>query len=254
MGQTPAALNINTHLKTPWMFPARLLWLTGSLIALGLFLAGLPLHTREIHELYRGDIQAWLTQNQNGEVLLSLHAGSTAAQAGILEEDILLAVDGVEITSAEQADALLTGEIGMPVIVSVRTGNFPARQVTVTRRSWAGGILLEYGLSSQFAVIFALASELLLAVLCIGIAVVIVRYRSDDWMALFSALLMIVLLTGLSLPVLALANSLSSGTFPHWMDAWIAFAFGLLILFFYLFPVGRFASNLTLGLALTLGL
>lgn len=254
MEQAPAASNINTHLKTPWLLPARLLWLTGSLIALGLFIAGLPLHTREIHELYRGDIQAWLTQNQNGEVRLSLHTPSTAAQAGILEGDILLAVDGVEITSAEQADELLTGEIGTPVTVSVRTGNFPARQVTVTRGSWAGGILLEYGLSSQFAVIFALASELLLAVLCVGIAIVIVRYRSDDWMALFSALLMIVLLTGLSLPVLILANNLYSGTFPRWMDAWIAVGFGLLILFFYLFPVGRLASNLTLGLALALGL
>jgi len=254
MGQAPTASNINTRLETPWLFPARLLWLTGSLIALGLFFAGLPLYAREIHELYRGDIQAWLTQNQNGEVLLSLHAPSTAAKAGILEEDILLAVDGVEITSAEQADELLTGEIGTPVTVSVRTGNFPARQVTVTRGSWAGGILLEYGLSSQFAVTFALASELLLAVLCVGIAVVIVRYRSDDWMALFSALLMIVLLTGLSLPVLILANNLYSRTFPRWMDAWIAFGFGLLILFFYLFPVGRFASNLTLGLALALGL
>ncbi len=254
MEQAPATSNINTHLKTPWLLPARLLWLTGSLIALGLFLAGLPLHTREIHELYRGNIQAWLTQNQNGEVRLSLHAPSTAAQAGILEGDILLVVDGVEITSAKQADELLTGEIGAPVTVSVRTGNFPPRQVTVTRGSWAGGILLEYGLSSQFAVIFVLASELLLAVLCVGIAVVIFRYRSDDWMALLSSLLMIVLLTGLSLPVLILANNLYSGTFPRWMDAWIAFGFGLLILFFYLFPVGRFASNLTLGLALVLGL
>ena len=254
MQQAPAVSTINTHLKTPWLLPARLLWLTGSLIALGLFLAGLPLHAREIHELYRGDIQAWLTRNQNGEVLLSLHVGSIAAQAGILEGDILLAVDGVEITSAEQADELLTGEIGAPVTVSVRTGNFPARQVTVTRGSWAGGILLEYGLSSQFAVTFALASELLLAVLCVGIAAVIVRHRSDDWMALFSALWMIVLLTGLSLPVVALANSLFSGSYPYWMDAWIAFGFGLLILFFYLFPAGRFASNLTLGLTLVLGL
>ncbi|HAX71030.1 MAG TPA: hypothetical protein DCY14_15560, partial [Anaerolineae bacterium] len=86
------------------------------------------------------------------------------------------------------------------------------------------------------------------------IAVVIVRYRSDDWMALLSSLLMIVLLTGLSLPVVALANSLFSGSYPYWMDTWIAFAFWVLILFFYLFPTGRFASNLTLGLALVLGL
>ncbi|RIK32241.1 MAG: hypothetical protein DCC56_00085 [Anaerolineae bacterium] len=254
MGQAPAASNISSRLGTAWLFPARLLWLAGSFVALGLFIAGLPVRAREIHELYRGDIQAWLIQNQQGEVVLSPQSVSTAAQAGILEGDILLAVDGVAITSTEQADKLLSGEIGTPVTVSVRTGNFPPRQITVTRGSWAGGILLEYGLSDQFAVIFALASEILLTVLCIGIAVVIVRYRSDDWIALFSALLMVVVATGFSLPMVALANRLRSGTFPHWMDAWIAFGFGLLILFFYLFPAGRFASNLTFGLALTLGL
>lgn len=254
MEQAPAASKIDSRLNFPWLFPARLLWLTGSLIALCLFVAGLPLHMREIHELYRGDIQAWVNQNGNGEVILSLHMGSAAAQAGVLEGDVLLEVDGVAITSAVQADELLTGEIGAPVTVSVRTGNFPPRQATVTRGSWAGGILLEYGLSSQFAVIFALASELLLAVLCVGIALVIVRHRSDDWMALFSALLIIVVLTGFSLPVVALANRFGTGTFQYWMDAWFAFGFGLLILFFYLFPAGRFASNLTLGLVLALGL
>ena len=254
MEQAPAASKINTRLETAWLFPARLLWLTGSLIALGLFIAGLPLHAREIHELYRGDIQASLTQNQQGEVVLSPRIGSAAARAGVLQGDILLAVDGVEITSSEQADALLGGEIGTSVNVSMRTGGFPARSLMVTRTSEEGGILLSYGLSSQFAVLFVLSSEIVLTMLCMGVAVVIFRYRSDDWMALFSALLMIVVLTGFSLPVLALANRLHRGTFPHWMDAWIAFGFGLLILFFYLFPAGRFASNLTFGLALALGL
>jgi signal transduction histidine kinase len=254
MEQTSAQPALGTRLAWPWLLPARIFWLVATLIALGLFLAGLPLRAVEIRNLYRGDIQAALIQTQSGGVLVSPAIGLTAVRAGVLEGDILLAVDGVEVTSVEQADALLGGEIGTPVTVLVRTGDFPARTLTVTRASEAGSILLEYGLSGQFAVIFVLASEILLAALCIGIASVIFWYRSDDWMALFSALVMTVVLVGASLPVLTLVNGLHSGTYPYGLDLWIVLIFSLLILFFYLFPAGRFPSRLIAGLALLLGL
>ena len=254
MEQASAQPAIATRLAWPWLLPARILWLACSLAALGLFLAGLPLRAREIHGLYRGDIQAFPYSNQTGEILLSPQTGSTASRAGLLEGDILLAVDEIEITSLEQADALLSGEIGTDVMISVRTGSFPARILTVTRRSEAGSLLLGFGLSSQFAVIFVLAGEVLLMVLCLGVAGVIFRYRSDDWMALFSALVMTVVLVGASLPVLTLTNSLRSGTYPYGLDLWIVLIFSLLILFFYLFPVGRFPSRFIAGLALLLGL
>jgi signal transduction histidine kinase len=73
-------------------------------------------------------------------------------------------------------------------------------------------------------------------------------------MALFSALVMTVVLVGASLPVLTLVNSLHSGTYPYELDLWIVLVFSLLILFFYLFPAGRFPSRLIAGLALLLGL
>jgi signal transduction histidine kinase len=254
MEQPSAPSAIGTRLAWPWLLPARILWLACSLAALGLFIAGLPLRAREIHGLYRGDIQAFLFRNQAGEIVLSPQTGSTASRAGLLEGDILLAVDEVEITSPEQADVLLSGEIGTDVTVSVRTGSFPARTLTVTRRSEVGSLLLEFGLSSQFAVILLMAGEVLLMVLCLGIAGVIFCYRSDDWMALFAALVMTVVLVGASLPVLTLANSLHSGTYPYGLDVWIALVFSLLILFLYLFPAGRFPSRFITGLALLLGL
>lgn len=255
MEQVSAQSNVSTRLKAPWLFPVRVLWLAASLMALGLFIGGLPLRAQEIGALYRGDIQATLTQNQAGKVVLSPWARLTATQAGVLQGDILLAVDGVEVTSVEQADTLLSGEIGTPVTVLVRTGNFPPRSLTVTRQSESGSILLVYGLSSQFAVFFMLASEILLTILCMGIAGIIFWYRSDDWMALLSALMIIIVLVGLSLPVVEdLGSRLHTGTNPYWLDIWYVLVFSLLILFFYLFPAGRFNSIVTTGLAILLGL
>ncbi len=254
MEQAPAQPVLRTQLEKPWLLPVRLLWLTALVIALGLFIAGLPLRAREIRAPYVGNIQATLTENQAGEVIVSPWAGSTAARAGVLDGDILLAVDDVPVTSPDQARALVEGALGTQVTVSVRTGQFPPRQLTVTRGSASGEALLKYGLSSQFAVGFVLASEILFTLLCLGIASVIFWYRSDDWMALFSALIITMILVGLSLPVLAFSDSLNNTERTIWFDIWFALSFGLLILFFYLFPAGRFASRLSLILAGTLGL
>ena len=255
MEQGSAPSTVSTRLETPWLFLARVLWVAASLIALGLFVAGLPLRAQEIRALYRGDIQSTLTQNQVGQVVLSPWHRLTATQAGVLQGDILLAVDEVDVTSVEQATALLGGEIGTPVTVLVQTGNFAPRSLTVIRQSEVGSILLAYGLSSQFAVFFVLTSEILLALLCVGIAGIIFWYRSDDWMALFSALIITIVLVGLSLPIVEdLGSRLHTGTNPYWLDVWYVLVFSLLILFFYLFPTGRFNSIVTTGLAILLAL
>lgn len=254
MEQAPAQPVLHTQLEKPWLLPVRILWLTVLVIALGLFIAGLPLRAREIRGSYIGNIQATLTENQAGDVLVSPWSGSTAARAGVLQDDILLAVDDVLVTSSDQARALVEGALGTQVTVSVQTGQFPPRQLTVTRESESGDALLKYGLSSQFAAGFVLASEILFTLLCLGVAFVIFWYRSDDWMALFSALMITMILVGLSLPVLAFAESLNNPAYRIWFDIWFALSFGLLILFFYLFPAGRFASRFSLVLAAALGL
>ena len=254
MEQAPSRSVVRTHLEKPWLLPVRILWLTALVIALGLFIAGLPLRAREIRGSYVGNIQATFTENQARDVIVSPWLGSTAARAGVLDGDILLAVDGVLIASPDQARALLDGALGTQVTVSVRTGQFPPRQLTVTRESEAGSVLLEYGLSGQFAVGFVLAGEILFTLLCLGVASVIFWYRSDDWMALFSALIITMILVGLSLPMVAFGDTLNNTEYILWIDIWFALSFGSLILFFYLFPGGRFVSRLSLGLAIILGL
>lgn len=254
MEQAPARSVVRTQLEKPWLLPVRILWLTLLVIALGLFIAGLPIRAREIRGQYVGNIQASLTENNDGDVVVSPWHGSAASRAGVLEDDVLLAVDNVLITSLDQAETLVEGAIGSQVTVSVRTGDFSPRPLTITRGSVAGDVLLKYGLSSQFALVFVLASEILFTLLCLGVAFVIFWYRSDDWMALFSALMNTMILVGLSLPVLAFSDSLNNTAFTIWIDIWNALSFGSLILFFYLFPAGQFASRLSLGLAAVLGL
>jgi signal transduction histidine kinase len=242
------APDISTHLNTPWVFPARVLWLATTLIALGLFFAGLPARANAVSRTYRGDIQASLTQNQKGKIIVSLWPASTATRAGVLDGDVLLAVNNIPITSVDQADALLAGAIGAPVTISVQTGNFPPRQLTIPRNSLEGGILLRYGFSSQFAVIFVLASEILFTLVCAGIAVVIFWHRSDDWMALLASLVLTMILIGLSLPVITFVQGLATSRNPPLMDIWYSLAFGLLLIFFYLFPTGKYPSHLALFL------
>lgn len=255
MEQATAPSAARTHLEKPWLLPARILWLTVLLIAVALFIAGLPLRAQEIRDWYGGGLIATLRESQTeGVIVASIGMNSTAAQAGVLEGDRLLAVDGVPITSLGQANTLIKGAIGSQIIVSVQTGNFPARELMVKRESFAGNALLNYGLSSQFAIAFVLASEILFTLLCIAIASVIFWYRSDDWMALFSALIITMILVGLSLPVVAFGDSFNNTRFIIWIDIWNALSFGSLILFFYLFPTGQFASRLSLGLAAVLGL
>jgi signal transduction histidine kinase len=72
-------------------------------------------------------------------------------------------------------------------------------------------------------------------------------------MALSSALIITMILIGLSLPVVAFADSLNNTAYRIWIDIWFALGFGSLILRVYLVPAGQFASRFSLGLALALG-
>ncbi len=238
----------STRLQPPWLFPARFLWLAVTAVAVALFIAGLPARANDIELWYRGDTQVSLLQNGKGQVIVSPYPGYAAARADLLEGDVLLAVDNVPVTSKDQADALLAGPVGTPVTVSARTGNFPARQLTITRSSAQGEILLRYGLTSRFAVIFVLASEILLTIVCLLVALVIFWYRSDDWMALFAALILTMILVGLSLPAISFGQNMPGG-FAPWVNVWFSLSFGLLLVFFYLFPGGKFVPRVTMILS-----
>ena len=157
-----------TRLKGIVLHLARLAWLVVTLASLGLFVSGLPARYNVIRTIYQGNIQVGLLRNPQGEYIFVTGSGSAAARAGVLDRDILLSIDGVSIAglALEQIQGMLAGAVGSTVQLSVRTGGFPPRQVTVTRDSEQGRILQQFGLSTDFAALFVLASEIVFAGLC----------------------------------------------------------------------------------------
>jgi|GEM_PF-286567 len=235
---------IQTRLQRPWLIPARILWLTIVLIALGLFTVGLSARYEDIRSTYQGSIQVGLSQNQKGEIVIGT-GGPAAVHAGVLDQDVLIAVNDVRVTSVEQAYSLLAGEVNTPVTVTVQTGHFPARRVTIIRDSDTGRVLQQWGLSAEFATTFALASEVLFAGVCMVIAFAIFWRRSDDWLALLVSLTFIMVLMGISFPVLSLYLKDMVWQRQSLLDVWFALMFGVLIVCLYLFPDGKFVPRVT---------
>lgn len=84
-----------------------------------------------------GGVGMGLAQNTNGEVVLSPFRDSPAAQAGIREGDILVAVDGTILTTTITLDAvtaLVRGPIDSQVTLTVRQADGQLLTITITRQ------------------------------------------------------------------------------------------------------------------------
>ena len=246
--QSPA---IHTRLHRYALFPVRVLWLAMTFITLGLFIAGLTKRYEDLSiNSYRSDLQVNVLQNQKGEIILATADWhGDASLAGLLERDILLAINDSPVTSLDQAKNLLLGEIGESVTLTIQTGNFPARQITVIRGGGEGLFLSQLGITRNFAIGYVLASEILFAVICVTIGLVIFWRRSDDWMALLVSITFITLLLGFSMPVRLLWDSLAGTRYGPFFEFWFSFIIGLFSVLMYLFPSGKFVPRQTLVLA-----
>ena len=83
-----------------------------------------------------GGIGVTVWRDAAGHVVLSPHADSPAARAGVREGDVLLAVDGEAITDETTWDgvkALLHGEVGTPVTLTISRPPTPSFTLTITR-------------------------------------------------------------------------------------------------------------------------
>lgn len=151
---------------------------------------------------------------------------------------------------------LLAARIGWLALSLLIVGMFvvaiPARyEQIVTLSNLPEGIdpavmranLTDTGLSAGFYATYRLATEVGFAVACVTLAAGIFWRRSDEWMALFVALLLVLLGTTFwnTIGALALYH-------PAWL--WAGESLGVvgkmsLFLFFYLFPDGRFVPRWT---------
>jgi len=85
-----------------------------------------------------GGIGAYVSRNDTGDVVLTVMRDRPAAQAGVQDGDVLLAVDGQPITSRmtiEQVVVLIRGDVGTKVALTLRRAKRPDTfTLTVTRQ------------------------------------------------------------------------------------------------------------------------
>lgn len=83
-----------------------------------------------------GGIGVNIRRNEQGNIVLSPFPDYPAIEAGVQEGDVLLAVDGVEITPDMATDAIsvmVRGKIGTEVTIRFQHGTDAPREVTLTR-------------------------------------------------------------------------------------------------------------------------
>jgi carboxyl-terminal processing protease len=96
------------------------------------------LETQSLQGEY-GGVGIGLSKNAAGEIVLSPYPDSPAARAGILEGDVLLAVDDTMLpgtATGEDAAALIRGPIGTPVTLRVRHPSGEEFTVRILRQSF----------------------------------------------------------------------------------------------------------------------
>jgi signal transduction histidine kinase len=239
----------STDLHGGWLFLIRVIWLALVMIALGLFIRGIPLRAEELYDAYEPTIGVSLGWNRAGEIAISPWWGDKypANEAGILEGDILVAVNGVEpqIRPGHSLDALIpTGAAGTIISLTVRTENHPAREYQLYYGGENSIALAGLGISNDFIVNYMVAFEIGFALVCLAIAAVIFVRKSNDWLALLASLNFI--------QILLATNALSVySAEPPWrlmLGMWFTFILFVAFVFLCLFPVGKNVPYWTLGL------
>jgi len=156
-----------------------------------------------------------------------------------------LSGDGGRLIYAARLVVILIALIVLVLFATAAPGRFTQQLTNVERLS-----LLDIGFSSSAYGSLVLGVDLLVVLAHIGIALIILSRRPDDWLALFVAFTLVI--NGSSLPI---ANAVASADLhPFWifLDRGVIYL-SLLSSFvlLYVFPDGRFVPPWTRLLALT---
>jgi signal transduction histidine kinase len=231
------------------LFLVRVVWLAFIIIILGFFIRGIPLRAENMRNGYRPTTGTNLSWNRAGEIALSVWWDYPAYQAGILEGNILVAVNGVapKLKPGNSLEELIPdGAAGTPVMLMVRTGNHPPREYTIFYGGENPLALARLGISNDFMANYAVVIEIGFALVYFGIAGLIFLRKSNDWLALLASLAFILVLSAITFISVYDAKPLLRPT----LDIWYALIVFVMLLFLYLFPVGQNVPRWTLALVL----
>ena len=223
-----------------WFAPA--IWLLVALAALIILARGVPVFVENLQGTYRGNFGFWVQRNSNDELFMVPDINGQAARAGVLERDVLLAVDGQpiggdEVTALEQI--MPAGAPGTAVTLQLRTGDRPVREITLIRGDQTGAWLHRFHIPLAAVIGLAVGIELLVTLGFIVVAAFIFWRRSQTVAVWLSSLMLILVFASAgSLPVQSLY--LAELDWQYGLDIWLSLIVAALILFLFLFPNGRF--------------
>ena len=223
-----------------WFAPA--IWLLVALAALTIFVRGVPVFVEKLRGTYSTNFGFWVQRNSNDELFMVPDINGQAARAGVLERDVLLAVDGQpiggdEVTALEQI--MPAGAPGTAVTLQLRTGQRPVREITLIRGDHAGAWLHRFHIPLAAVIGLAVGIELLVTLGFITSAAFIFWRRSQTVAVWLSSLVLILFFASAgSLPVQSLY--FAELAWQYGLDIWFSLIVAGLILFLFLFPNGRF--------------
>ncbi len=216
----------------------RLLWLLVVLVDVVSFIMGVPDYLSSLHEGCICDY-AQLTPRNGVIVVTPIPNGPLAGVAQ--NDDVLVAVNGKPVppgATFEMAAAMLSGEPTTSVTITLRTENAPARDLTVSRSArWhmiALGLKLDLPLNAAIAIAFTI--QIIVFVGFAGVGLLIGWKRSDDWMALYGAG---VLLSYGLISTLVFPGVSSPDPSPIW-DLFVAIVTSASFNFLLIFPDGHY--------------
>jgi len=225
------------HLNGVRLWLARGSYFFTLLMIVTFFFAGFPVW---LETWSQGSIGAYATQNSDGRLIMSVSPKSMASGAGILNGDVLTAINGTAVTTVAQANRAFAGKPGDTVTVTVQTGSAAPRQYSIIISGGFLNLLKQMHLSLQFMGIYNTIFSCLLALVVILCSPLVYFRRSNDWLVILVAFSMISFASSYLYPVYYGAYKLNM-VFIYNLVSMIGTA--SMIIVFFIFPSGRFEPH-----------
>jgi len=217
-------------------------WVIGMLLTVGLFALSIPSRWNDLRDQYMGQVGADVRRYGSADLVISPHWNSPAARAGLLDGDILTAVNGVAVHLSRGAlsSVLPIATPGTKAAFTVRRGAHSLR-FTVTLEGHTSNTLGTIRLPPEVIMVYGAAVDVLSALLFLGLGLILFRRRRYDVVASLAGLTFPMLFIGLSAAVTSFYVNAGEG--QRLLDVWYAIASAGLYMFFFLFPDGRLVPS-----------